>query len=83
MARATRAQLGGLKKLLTRLGSIESVKFANIGPMGADVYKVEYAHGSATWAIYLTPDGKTALAAVRPSLHKPLSRLPGSAPSRR
>jgi hypothetical protein len=65
MAQATRTQLESLKTLFTSLGPIKSVTFVNVGPMGADVYDVEYANGSATWTIALTPDGKTAMAGVR------------------
>jgi hypothetical protein len=65
MANATRVQLEGLKKTFTELGPIKSVKFVNVGPMGADVYEAEYANGSLTWQIVLTPDGKTATAGVR------------------
>jgi hypothetical protein len=68
MAQTTRALLDGLKKMFTDLGPIKSVKFVEVDSTGVDIYEAQYANGSATWTITLTPDGKTAGATVRPSL---------------
>ena len=65
MAQAARAQVESLRQLFSDLGPIQSVTFVDVDPMGADIYDVEYANGSLTWVIALTPDGKTAMAGVR------------------
>jgi hypothetical protein len=65
LGQATRNQLEGLKRLFSELGAIESVKFVEVGPQGADNYEVQYANGKALWTILLGPDGKTVMAGVR------------------
>jgi Peptidase family S41/N-terminal domain of Peptidase_S41 in eukaryotic IRBP len=66
LADATRNQLPRLKEMFSSLGAIESVEFVEVGPGGGDVYEVHYANGALRWMIALTPDGKTAMAAVQP-----------------
>ena len=66
MAQATKPQIDTLKKFFSNLGALKSVKFLEVGPIGVDSYEAEYANGSVTWQILLTPDGKTAMAAVGP-----------------
>jgi hypothetical protein len=65
LGQATRTQLEGLKRLFTELGPVESVRFIEVGPQGADQYEVRYANGTAVWTILLDADGKTATAGVR------------------
>lgn len=65
LGQATRAQLEGLKRLFTELGPIQSVRFMEVGPQGADQYEARYANGVLVWTILLDADGKTATAGVR------------------
>ncbi|RPI60660.1 MAG: hypothetical protein EHM50_07020 [Lysobacterales bacterium] len=65
LGQATRNQLEGLKRLFTELGPIESVKFMEVGPQGADQYEVRYANGTAVWTILLDSAGRTVMAGVR------------------
>ncbi|HEU4619485.1 MAG TPA: S41 family peptidase, partial [Gammaproteobacteria bacterium] len=66
LGEATRRQLDGLKKTFSDLGPLESVKFVEVNPQGADTYEVHYANGAALWTILLDADGKTVMAGVRP-----------------
>jgi hypothetical protein len=65
LGQATRNQLEGLKRLFTELGPIQSVRFMEVGPQGADQYEARYANGTVMWTILLDADGKTATAGVR------------------
>jgi hypothetical protein len=65
LAQATRNQIAGLKTLFAELGPLQTVKFLEVNPQGADMYEVQYANGKAAWTILLGPDGKTELAGVR------------------
>jgi hypothetical protein len=65
LGQATRNQLDGLKRLFAELGPIESVRFMEVGPQGADQYEARYANGTMVWTILLDADGKTATAGVR------------------
>lgn len=65
LGQATRAQLEGLKRLFAELGPVESVKFLEVNPQGADTYEVQHANGVLQWSILLGPDGKTVMAGVR------------------
>lgn len=65
LGQAARNQLEGLKRLFTELGPIESVRFMEVGPQGADQYEARYANGVVVWTILLDADGKTATAGVR------------------
>jgi len=66
MGEATRPQVDMLKKIFSDLGPMKSVKFVEVGPLGADIYEAEYEKGSLMWQILLGPDGKTVMAGVRP-----------------
>lgn len=65
LGNATRAQLEGLKRMFTNMGPIQSLRFIEVGPQGADNYEVQYANGKVAWTILLGPDGKTVTAGVR------------------
>jgi hypothetical protein len=67
LAQATRTQLATLQQRMTELGAVESVAFVEVDAQGLDVYDVTHANGSRTWMILLTNDGKTAMAAMRPT----------------
>jgi hypothetical protein len=65
LGQATRTQLEGLKKTFSDMGPLESVRFVEVGPQGADNYEAQYANGKMAWTILLGPDGKTVTAGVR------------------
>jgi hypothetical protein len=65
LGQATRAQLEGLKRMFTQMGPLQSVRFVEVGPQGADNYEAQYANGKVSWTILLGPDGKTVTAGVR------------------
>lgn len=58
LAAATRQQLDKIKTLFASLGAVKSVTFKSVERNGADVYAVEFEHGSTEWRIIMAPDGK-------------------------
>jgi cyanophycinase len=58
LAAATRQQLDGIRTLFANLGAVKSVTFKSVEQSGADVYVVEFEHGSTQWRIMMAPDGK-------------------------
>jgi CubicO group peptidase (beta-lactamase class C family) len=67
LADVTRRQLPGLQSMITGLGALQSVTFKGVGPGGADIYQVKFEKGSLDYRVWLSPDGKTDSANVRPS----------------
>ncbi|HTB10008.1 MAG TPA: serine hydrolase [Bryobacteraceae bacterium] len=65
LANITRQQLPQLKANITALGALESVTFKGVGPGGADIYEVKFAHGSTEWRIMLDADGKISSVGFR------------------
>jgi hypothetical protein len=65
LGQATRTQLEGLKRTFSEMGPLQSVRFVEVGPQGADNYEAHYANGKVAWTILLGPDGKTVTAGVR------------------
>ena len=57
LAEATRQQLPQLKTIFANFGAIKSVTFKRVEKRGADVYDIEFEHGSTEWQIMLAPDG--------------------------
>lgn len=57
LAAVTRQQLPQLKTIFTNLGAIKSVTFKRVEKNGADVYDIEFEHGSTEWQIMMAPDG--------------------------
>lgn len=57
LAGVTRQQLPQLKTIFADLGAIKSVAFKRVEKNGADVYDVEFEHGSTEWQIIMAPDG--------------------------
>jgi hypothetical protein len=59
LADATREQWQVIQQLISSLGSLKSVTFKMVSPVGADVYEVTFERGQTQWQISpLTPDGK-------------------------
>jgi hypothetical protein len=46
---------------------MQSISFREVGPMGADIYDVRFAHGAQRWTIAMDADGKVALAFFQPN----------------
>jgi bla regulator protein blaR1 len=67
LAQATKEQLPAIQGMLTRLGSLVSLKFTGVNAEGGDTYVAQYDHGSLKWQIGLTSDGKIASAWVGPN----------------
>lgn len=57
LADTTRQQLPQLKTIFGNLGAIKSVTFKRVEKNGADVYDMEFEHGSTEWQVFMTPDG--------------------------
>lgn len=57
LADVTRQQLPQLKTIFGNLGAIKSVTFKRVEKNGADVYDIDFEHGSTEWQIVMTPDG--------------------------
>ena len=58
LADATRQQLPGLKSMFTNFGAVKSVTFKGVAQNGADIYTVEFEHGTTEWRIIMASDGK-------------------------
>jgi hypothetical protein len=46
------------RAILAKLGAVQAVSFAGIGPAEDDIYQVKFDNGSAEWRIDLAQDGK-------------------------
>ena len=57
LADVTRQQLPQLKTIFYKLGAIKSVTFKRVENNGADVYDIEFEHGSTEWQIVMAPNG--------------------------
>ena len=58
--------MDGIKTLFANLGAVKSVTFKSVEQSGADVYVVEFEHGSTQWRIIMAPDGKIDMLNFRP-----------------
>ena len=67
LAEATRAQLPGLKTMFANFGAVKSVTFKGVAQNGADIYTVDFEHGSTEWHIIMSPDGKIESLNFRPN----------------
>jgi hypothetical protein len=66
LADVTRQQLPQLKTIFANLGAIKSVTFKRVEKGGADVYKIEFEHGSTEWHIIIAPNGTIDSLGFRP-----------------
>ena len=66
LAAATRQQLPQLKAMMAQFGAVKSVTFKGVGPGGADIYEVNFEHGSTEWRILMQSDEKVASVWFRP-----------------
>jgi hypothetical protein len=66
LAAATRQQLPQLQPMFQKWGAIQSVTFKGVGPLGADIYNVTFANGSAEFRITMAADGKISGQRMRP-----------------
>jgi hypothetical protein len=66
LADATRQQLPQLKTIFANLGAIKSVTFKRVEKNGADVYEIDFEHGSTEWQIIMAPDGTIDSLGFRP-----------------
>lgn len=57
LADVTRQQLPQLKTIFGNLGAIKSVTFKRVEKNGADVYDIEFEHGSTEWQVVMTAAG--------------------------
>jgi serine-type D-Ala-D-Ala carboxypeptidase/endopeptidase len=60
LAEIARPQMPHAEELIAGLGALQSVDFKSVGPGGADIYNVKFAHGSLEWRIFLDAQGKVA-----------------------
>jgi len=65
-ADVARRQLRLHQAILAKLGSVQAVSFAGIGPGEDDIYQVKFDNGSAEWRIDLANDGKIRHIALGP-----------------
>jgi hypothetical protein len=47
------------RSILAKLGAVQAVSFAGIGPTEDDIYQVKFDNGSAEWGIDLAQDGRS------------------------
>lgn len=66
LAEVTRQQLPQLKSIFANLGAIKSVTFKRVEKNGADVYDIDFEHGSTEWQIIIAPDGTIDTLGFRP-----------------
>lgn len=64
LASVTREQLASLQSMFNQLGAVQSIRFKEVTPEGADVYKVKFANGSAECGLALQADGVIANAFI-------------------
>jgi hypothetical protein len=62
LAAATRQQLPEFKTAMAQLGALQSVTFNG----GADIYQVNFEHGTTEWSTMLDADGKAIGIGFRP-----------------
>jgi hypothetical protein len=62
---ALRRELERLPTPIAQLGSLHSVTFTEVGPGGADIYRVKFEKGSFDYRIWLGPDGKIEAFSLR------------------
>jgi len=60
LAAATRQQMPQIKAMMAQFGAVNSVIFKGVGPGGADIYEVNFEHGSTEWGILMQSDEKVA-----------------------
>jgi hypothetical protein len=65
-ADAARGTLRAQQAILAKLGTVQAVTFAGIGPTEDDIYQVRFDNGAAEWRIDLAPDGKIRRIALGP-----------------
>jgi hypothetical protein len=65
-ASMTRRTLRVEQAILAKLGAVQTVSFAGIGPNEDDLYRVKFDNGSLEWRIDLAQDGKIRRIAVGP-----------------
>jgi CubicO group peptidase (beta-lactamase class C family) len=66
LAEIARPQMQHVEDLIAGLASLKSVDFKSVGPGGADIYTVNFEHGSLEWRIFLDADGNIAFQFFRP-----------------
>ena len=66
LADVTRQQLPQLNAMMAQFGAVKSVTFKGVGPGGADIYEVNFEHGSTEWRILMQSDEKVASVGFRP-----------------
>jgi hypothetical protein len=66
LAEVTRQQLSQLKSIFANLGAVKSVTFKRVEKNGADVYDIDFEHGSTEWQIIMAPDGTIDTLGFRP-----------------
>lgn len=64
LATVTREQLASLQSMFNQLGTVQSIRFKEVTPEGADVYRVKFANGSAECGLALQADGVIANAFI-------------------
>ena len=60
LAHITRQQLPQLTAMIAQFGAVKSVAFKGVGPGGADIYEVNFEHGSTEWRLLMQSDEKVA-----------------------
>ena len=58
LAEIARPQMPHAEEAIAGLGALQSVEFKEVGPGGADVYRLKFEHGLIEWRIFLDADGK-------------------------
>jgi len=60
LAEIARPQMPHAEEQVANLGALQSMEFKGVGPGGADIYRLKFAHGLIEWRIFLDADGKIA-----------------------
>jgi hypothetical protein len=53
--------------IFANFGAVKSVTFKSVDQNGADIYTVDFDHGSTEWHIIMSPDGKIESLNFRPN----------------
>jgi hypothetical protein len=66
VAAETRQQLLLNQAILAKLGALRAMSFRGVTQLGADIYIVQFANGSAEWRIGLAKEGRIGRIALGP-----------------
>jgi len=65
LAQTVRMQLPMMQQRLQELGAVKEVKFAGVGPIGAEIFNVTFEKGAAEWRMFCLSNGYVSNMGIR------------------